>query len=109
LNLTGVSQGLFHEIHNEREPAPAEQASRIATWIRAHTITASTTAAITVAGGHSSLGEEQSMMTMGTEGGDRVITAEVDRAARKVAKSREDDGYANKSAAAGLEENKSKL
>jgi hypothetical protein len=37
------------------------------------------------------------------------ITAEVDRAARKVAKLRGDEGYANISAAAGLEENKSKL
>jgi hypothetical protein len=46
---------------------------------------------------------------MGSEGGDRVIRAGVDRAAWKVAKFPGDDGYANLSAAAGMGENKSKL
>jgi ribonuclease HII len=49
------------------------------------------------------------MTTMGTESGDRVITAEVDKATRKVAKLRGDDGYPSISAASALGKNKSKL
>jgi hypothetical protein len=48
------------------------------------------------------------MTTMRTEGGERVIGAEVDRAARRVAKVHGEDGYSGEHQS-GVEDSRAKL